>query len=70
MKILLLEKNGQLRWELQRSLAPLGEVAVSRLATKKITSIFGLELPFWQLHAKRIVAEIVYNNEPIDKRYQ
>jgi len=42
----------------------------SRLATKKISSIFGLELPSWQLHAKRIVAEIVYNNELIDKRYQ
>ena len=26
MKILLLGKNGQLGWELQRSLAPLGEV--------------------------------------------
>ena len=26
MKILLLGKNGQLGWELQRSLTPLGEV--------------------------------------------
>ena len=26
MKILLLGKNGQLGWELQRSLVPLGEV--------------------------------------------
>ena len=26
MKILLLGKNGQIGWELQRSLAPLGEV--------------------------------------------
>ena len=26
MKILLLGKNGQVGWELQRSLAPLGEV--------------------------------------------
>jgi dTDP-4-dehydrorhamnose reductase len=26
MKILLLGKNGQLGWELQRSLAPLGEL--------------------------------------------
>ena len=26
MKILLLGKNGQLGWELQRALAPLGEV--------------------------------------------
>ena len=31
MKILLLGKNGQLGWELQRSLAPLGElVALDR----------------------------------------
>ena len=26
MKILLLGKNGQVGWELQRSLAPLGEI--------------------------------------------
>jgi len=34
MKILLLGKNGQVGWELQRSLAPLGElVALSRHST-------------------------------------
>jgi dTDP-4-dehydrorhamnose reductase len=49
---------------------PAKRPANSRLATNKISSIFGLELPSWQLHAKRIVAEIVYNNELIDKRYQ
>jgi dTDP-4-dehydrorhamnose reductase len=37
----------------------------SRLATKKISSIFGLELPSWQLHAKRVVAEIVSSKEYI-----
>ena len=32
MKILLLGKNGQVGWELQRSLAPLGElIALDRL---------------------------------------
>jgi dTDP-4-dehydrorhamnose reductase len=40
----------------------------SRLATQKISSIFGLELPSWQLHAKRIIAEIVNSNGLIDKR--
>jgi len=34
MKILLLGKNGQIGWELQRSLAPLGElVALDRHST-------------------------------------
>ena len=34
MKILLLGKNGQMGWELQRSLAPLGEVlALDRHST-------------------------------------
>lgn len=32
MKILLLGKNGQLGWELQRSLAPLGEIVAPRRA--------------------------------------
>ena len=35
MKILLLGKNGQLGWELQRSLAPLGElIALDRHSTE------------------------------------
>ena len=35
MKILLLGKNGQVGWELQRSLAPLGEVlALDRHSTR------------------------------------
>ncbi len=35
MKILLLGKNGQVGWELQRSLAPLGEVlALDRHSTQ------------------------------------
>jgi dTDP-4-dehydrorhamnose reductase len=39
----------------------------SRLATQKISSIFGLELPSWQLHTKRVIAEIVNSNGLIDK---
>jgi dTDP-4-dehydrorhamnose reductase len=42
---------------------PAKRPANSRLATKKISSIFGLELPSWQLHAKRTLAEIINNEE-------
>lgn len=46
MKILLLGKNGQLGWELQRSLAPLGEViALDRHSTEwcgDLTNLQGL----------------------------
>ena len=39
MKILLLGKNGQLGWELQRSLAPLGRViALDRPASAWTTT--------------------------------
>ncbi len=31
----------------------------SQLATKKISQTFGLKLPAWQMHAKRVVAELV-----------
>jgi dTDP-4-dehydrorhamnose reductase len=38
MKILLLGKNGQVGWELQRSLSPIGElVALDRLGTAELT---------------------------------
>jgi len=38
MKILLLGKNGQVGWELQRSLSPIGElVALDRLGTPELT---------------------------------
>jgi dTDP-4-dehydrorhamnose reductase len=40
MKILLLGKNGQLEWELQRSLPPLGElIAVDRRVTEGFPSL-------------------------------
>ncbi len=38
---------------------PAKRPANSRLANEKITSIFGIKLPPWQLHAQRTVAEIV-----------
>jgi dTDP-4-dehydrorhamnose reductase len=44
MKILLLGKNGQVGWELQRSLAPLGEVlALDRLSTSHCGDLSNLE---------------------------
>ncbi len=40
MKILLLGKNGQLGWELQRALAPLGElIALDRHATEHVADL-------------------------------
>lgn len=44
MKILLLGKNGQVGWELQRSLAPLGEVlALDRASTSHCGDLSNLE---------------------------
>jgi dTDP-4-dehydrorhamnose reductase len=44
MKILLLGKNGQVGWELQRSLAPLGEVlALDRSSTSHCGDLSNLE---------------------------
>jgi dTDP-4-dehydrorhamnose reductase len=42
--------------------------ANSKLSTEKIRATFNLELPSWQLHAKRVVTEIVTGNELINKR--
>jgi len=42
MKILLLGKNGQVGWELQRSLAPLGEVIALGSAEASFTDLDGL----------------------------
>ena len=44
MKILLLGKNGQLGWELQRSLAPLGEIiALDRNSTEQSGDLSNLQ---------------------------
>jgi dTDP-4-dehydrorhamnose reductase len=40
---------------------PAKRPANSQLITTKISKTFDLELPTWQLHAKRVVAEIVDN---------
>jgi len=39
----------------------------SRLMTEKISTVFGLKLTPWQLHAKRVIFEIIYNNNYIDR---
>ncbi len=39
----------------------------SRLTTQKICSAFSLKLPPWQLHAKRVIAEILDRNGLINK---
>ncbi len=40
MKILLFGKNGQVGWELQRSLAPLGEVVALDSGSKELCGDF------------------------------
>lgn len=47
---------------------PAKRPANSQLVTKKISTTFGLELPSWQLHAKRVVDEIITGNDTIDKK--
>ncbi len=42
--------------------------ANSQLTTTKISTTFSLELPSWQLHAKRVVAEIITGNDAINKK--
>jgi dTDP-4-dehydrorhamnose reductase len=73
LKILLLGKNGQVGWELQRSLAPLGELIAldarvatpakrphnSRLDTQKLRTAFDLTLPDWHDGVARMLAEIL-----------
>ena len=48
---------------------PAKRPANSQLATEKIRNSFNLELPPWQLHAKRALAEIVSSNELTPKKY-
>jgi dTDP-4-dehydrorhamnose reductase len=44
---------------------PARRPANSQLSTTKISTTFGIELPPWQYHVKRVVAEILTNNELI-----
>lgn len=65
MKILLLGKNGQLGWELQRSLAPLGEVfAFDRLGQQDLcgdlTNLDGLRKTITALKPDIIVNAAAY----------
>lgn len=64
MKILLLGKNGQVGWELQRSLAPLGElVALDRNSPSycgDLTNLQGLAKTVHDLHPDIIVNAAAY----------
>jgi dTDP-4-dehydrorhamnose reductase len=61
MKILLLGKNGQLGWELQRALAPLGEVfAPGRDAGGDLADIGGLTEMAFESGAQVIVNAAAY----------
>lgn len=47
---------------------PAKRPANSQLITEKFSTTFGLELPSWQLHAKRVVAEIINNDTLIENK--
>ena len=75
MKILLLGWNGQVGWELQLSLAPLGELFDSvptsafptparrphnsRLDCSRLEATFALTMPGWQRGVFRMLSEIL-----------
>ncbi len=64
MKILLFGKSGQVGWELQRSLAPLGElVALDRHSTDycgDLGNLEGIAATVWQLQPDLIVNAAAY----------
>lgn len=64
MKILLFGKNGQVGWELQRSLAPLGELIALSSASKElcgdITDFAGIQQTLRQLSPDIIVNAAAY----------
>jgi dTDP-4-dehydrorhamnose reductase len=69
MKILLLGKNGQVGWELQRSLAPLGDVvALDRQSTDycgDLGNLAGIRATVQQLQPELIVNAAAYTS--VDK---
>jgi dTDP-4-dehydrorhamnose reductase len=56
MKILLLGKNGQLGWELQRSLAPLGEVVACGRAEADLA-----KLPDLRALVRKVSPQVIVN---------
>ncbi len=61
MKILLLGKNGQVGWELQRALAPLGElVALDRAGGGDLNDLPGLERTVRKVQPQVIVNAAAY----------
>jgi dTDP-4-dehydrorhamnose reductase len=56
MKILLLGKNGQLGWELQRSLAPLGEVVACGRAEADLAN-----LPDLRALVRKVSPQVIVN---------
>ena len=64
MKILLLGKNGQVGWELQRSLAPLGEIVAlgtkSQIYCGDLTNLQGLTNTVQQVKPEIIVNAAAY----------
>lgn len=74
-RILLLGQDGQVGRELQRSsdsirpiatsenLLPAKRPIKSRLAIDKLNRVFGIELPHWHIHLKRLLQELAAGNK-------
>src|SRR5512140_631189 len=65
MRILLLGKNGQLGWELERTLAPLGSVSALDYQELDLQDFDALRLKLRELHPELIVNASAYTN--VDK---
>ncbi len=60
MRLLLLGKNGQLGWELQRTLATLGEVAAYDIPEIDLTDLGGLSRLVEEIHPQVVVNAAAY----------
>ena len=65
MRILLLGKNGQLGWELERTLAPLGDIAALDYAELDLQDFTALQRKVRELRPELIVNASAYTN--VDK---
>ncbi len=65
MRILLLGKNGQLGWELERALGPLGSVTAIDYAELDLQDFDALRQKIWELQPNLIVNASAYTN--VDK---